>query len=93
MINHILTFLQSLSFQRFGKYVPVYSKMKLFLTLQGVTDSFVGSITNIRFNDKEINEQPVTTNAIPLSDITEVGSYFYGDGGYIKLGKSCILLY
>ena len=53
---------------------------------QGVTDGFVGCIVNLKFNDNEITETPVLNNTVPCSALTEIGSYFHGDGGYIKLG-------
>ena len=47
----------------------------------------MGCISNLKFNDKEITEPPVLNNTVPCSSLTEIGSYFHGDGGYIKLGK------
>ena len=54
---------------------------------QGIVEGFVGCINNIKINDRVIEEDPVTNNTIPCSGLTEIGAYFYGDGGYISLGK------
>lgn len=56
--------------------------------LGGVTDGFLGCIRNIRFNDEEIEEPPVLNNTLPCSDRTDVGSYFYSDGGYIQIADN-----
>jgi len=53
--------------------------------LDDVTSSFKGCLANIKLDGQDVGEPPVNNGTIPCSDLTEVGAYFYDNGGFIQL--------